>query len=137
MKKQIVITATFFIAVIIVGFSQSASKNKDAISEVIELYVSVTDFKDSTAILKAFHPDAKLMSVKNDSLLKSLSVWEWWERISKIEHPRQRVYNVRKIMVTGLSAFAIVEFATSTDYISFLKFGNEWKIVNKTLSVSL
>ncbi len=138
MKNLRSYTWLLLIAILPLGASaQTIEDEKSAIENVLKNYISVTDKQDSTAILKAFHPDAKLMSVTKEGLLKSLTLSDWWNRISKIENPAQRKYKITVLDVSGITAVAKIEFANSVDCLSLLKFNGEWKIVNKTLSVSL
>jgi len=111
--------------------------DKAAIENVIKLYLTVTDLKDSTAISKAFHPDAKLMSVGKNGELKQMTQAEWWQRLSRITTPVVRKSNITILAISGVAATVKVEFGTSADHISLLKINEEWKIVNKTLSVIL
>ena len=117
--------------------AQVINNEKEEITRVINLYLAVTDSKDSSAIAKAFHPDAKLMSVLKSGILKQMTQAEWWARVSKITNPKVRKSNVTILDVTGISAVVKVEFETSCDHISLLKINNEWKIINKSLSIVL
>ncbi len=117
--------------------AQSRDNEKMEVKKVIKSYLTVTDLKDSTAIVKAFHPDVKLMSVNSKGELKQMSQTEWWQRISKIVNPVVRKSKIKVLDISGISAIVKVEFEKSNDLITLLKFNNEWKIVNKTLSVVL
>ena len=117
--------------------AQSSLEEKAAIEKVIKIYLTVTDLKDESAIATAFHPDAKLMSVNSENELKQMSLEEWWSRISRIENPKIRKCTITILDVSGISAAVKVEFEKSSDIISLLKINNEWKIVNKLLSVKL
>ncbi len=116
---------------------QDKSKDEAEILKVIKLYLSVTDSKDSTAILASFHPDAKLLSVNKNGELKIMSLNEWWSRVSRIPNPKIRKCAITTLDITGVSASIRVEFDTSCDHISLLKLNNGWRIVNKTLSIVL
>jgi hypothetical protein len=110
---------------------------KEKILEVISLYLRVTDYKDSSAIAKSFHSQAKLMSVTNTGDLKEMTQAEWWTRLSRITNPVVRKSKVTVLDISGITASVKVEFETSTDIITLLKFESGWRIVNKTLSVAL
>ncbi len=135
------ITKVFFLTTILfasnIAKAQTRHNEKMEVEKVIKTYLTVTDLKDSTAILKAFHPEAKLMSVNSKAELKQLSQTEWWQRISKIANPVVRKSKIKVLDISGISAVVKVEFEKSTDLITLLKFNNEWKIVNKILSVVL
>jgi hypothetical protein len=116
--------------------NQSAENETEAIRRVIQQYLDVTDKKDAEGIKKAFHPDAKLMSVGKNGL-NQMALAEWWERISRIPGKVERTSRVTVLEVSGLAAVVKVDFGRSKDYVSLLKINGEWKIVNKLLSTSL
>lgn len=117
--------------------AQVGNNDENDILKVVKLYISVTDNKDSSAIAKSFHPDAKLLSVNKEGELKIMTTEEWWSRVSHISNPVERKNKIKILDITGVSAVVKVEFETSTDYISLLKINSGWKIVNKTLSIVL
>ena len=77
------------------------------------------------------------VSVLKSGILKQMTQAEWWARVSKITNPKVRKSNITILDVTGISAVVKVEFETSSDHISLLKIDNEWKIINKSLSIVL
>jgi hypothetical protein len=117
--------------------AQNIEKEKVDIEKVITFYLAVTDYKDSTAIEKAFHPEAKLKTVNSRGELKMLSQKEWWDRVSRIDKPKVRKSTITILDISGVSAVVKVQFETSCDYHLLLKFNSGWKIVSKTLSVPL
>jgi hypothetical protein len=121
----------------IIAHAKTHGDEKDEILKVISQYLRVTDYKDSSAIAKSFHPSAKLMSVTATGELKEMTQAEWWARLSKISNPAVRKSKVTILDISGITASVKVEFETSTDIITLLKFDNDWKIINKTLSVAL
>ena len=129
------------VALFLISFNSTKAQNVDGekrnIKEVVKLYLRVTDLKDSSAIEKAFHPEAKLMSVNSKGELKQMTQNEWWQRVSKIPDPVVRKSRITVLDIAGVSAVVKVEFKKSIDFITLLKLGNEWKIVNKSLSVVL
>ena len=110
---------------------------KDAVLKIIEQYLRVTDYKDSSAIGKSFHLNAKLMSVTSTGKLQEMTQAQWWARLSRITKPVVRKSKVTVLDISGITASVKVEFETSTDIITLLKFDSGWRIVNKTLSVVL
>ena len=110
---------------------------KEAILKVISQYLRVTDYKDSSAIGKSFHPNAKLMSVTTTGELQEMTLAQWWARLSRINNPVVRKSELTVLDNSGITASVKVEFETSTDIITLLKFDSGWLIVNKTLSVVL
>ena len=110
---------------------------KESILKVIAQYLRVTDYKDSSAIAKSFHPNAKLMSVTTTGELQEMTLAQWWARLSRINNPVVRKSELTVLDNSGITASVKVEFETSTDIITLLKFDSGWLIVNKTLSVVL
>jgi hypothetical protein len=138
MKKLFLYTV--FLHILFLASSMNArveGNDKNEILKIVKAYISVTDHKDSTALAKSFHPDAKLLSVNSLGNLKSMTLEEWWSRISRIPNPVIRKSTIRILDISGVAAVVKVEFTTSSDYISLLKINNEWKIVNKILSIVL
>lgn len=117
---------------------------RQAVLEVLEMYLSVTDDKYQAAIRKSFHPKAYLMSVSGKGALRALTQDFWWERVSQIPADQKpRTSSILLIDVSGHAAVARIDITNggdgsiSTDYFNLLKVGNEWKIVNKTLSTPI
>lgn len=115
---------------------EDQSADKEAIKVVVQQYLDVTDKKDFESIKKAFHPDARLMSVGKNGL-NQMTQDEWWQRVSKIPGTVQRTSRISMIDVTGIAAVVKIDFGRSADYLSLLKVNDQWKIVNKTLSSKL
>ena len=121
----------------IIAKAQTHGQEQENILKVISQYLRVTDYKDSSAISKSFHPNAKLMSVTGTGELKEMTQTEWWARLSRISNPVVRKSKVTVLDISGITASVKVEFETSTDIITLLKFDSGWRIINKTLSVAL
>ncbi|WP_337658887.1 nuclear transport factor 2 family protein [Sphingorhabdus sp. Alg231-15] len=148
MKYWIVIICALF------AFNQPASANdlsdiagggppsdRMAVLQTLNIYLSVTDGKDRSAIAKSFHPTAFLMSVSSKGALRSLTQDFWWERVSQIPDDQpSRTSRVLIIDVSGHAAIARIDITnggdgtTSTDYFNLQKTSAGWRIVNKTLS---
>ena len=85
---------------------------------------------------KAFHNDAKVMSFR-DGKMASLTVEEFASRFSgkPAADEAQRKRRIESVEITGNagSAKIVLDYptVTFTDYMSLLKVGDEWKIVNK------
>ena len=126
-----------FFCLPIIAEAQTPNEEKQNILKVISQYLRVTDYKDSSAISKSFHPNAKLMSVTATGELKEMTQTEWWARLSRISNPVVRKSKVTVLDISGITASVRVELETSTDIITLLKFDTGWRIVNKTLSVAL
>ena len=85
---------------------------------------------------KAFHPDAKIMAFR-DGKLMNLTAEEFASRFNgkpAADEP-QRKRRIEHVEITGNAGVGkiVLEYptVTYTDYMSLLKVGDEWKIVNK------
>jgi hypothetical protein len=135
--KLLKLTLWTLLCLPITAKAQTHNEEKENILKVISQYLRVTDYKDSSAIAKSFHPNAKLMSVTGKGELKEMTQAEWWARLSRISNPVVRKSKVTVLDISGITASVKIEFEASTDIITLLKFDSGWRIVNKTLSVAL
>ena len=85
---------------------------------------------------KAFHPDAKIMAFR-DGKLTNLTAEEFASRFNGKPAPdeAQRKRRIEHVELTGNAGVGkiVLDYptVTYTDYMSLLKIGDEWKIVNK------
>ena len=85
---------------------------------------------------KAFHTDAKVMAFR-DGKLTNLTAEEFASRFNgkPAADEAQRKRRIEAVEITGNagSAKIVLDYpsVTYTDYMSLLKVGDEWKIVNK------
>ena len=118
----------------------ATDEERAEVAAVLQQYLRVTDFRESAAIAKSFHPTAVLNSVTSSGALKSMTQDEWWERVSKIPAdtpPRQST--IVMIEVVGVAAVARVDItdargSSSSDLFTLQKTKDGWRIVNKVLS---
>lgn len=120
---------------------QNVDAEKEAIRQVIQQYFDVTDRRDYESLKKAFHPDAKLMSVGKNGL-NQMTLEQWWGRVSRISGNIDRTMTISSIEVQGIAAIVKTDESRggryrSSDFISLLKIDDQWKIVNKLLSTKL
>jgi len=126
---------------------ESVKSERDAIRLVLQQYLDVMDKQDYESLKKAFHPEAKLLSVGKNGL-NQLSLDDWWKRISNPPPNAPSLHRKSKVSlidVTEIAAVARIDveqpqgsrIGNSSDYLSLLKINNEWKIVNKVLSHKL
>lgn len=120
------------------------NKEVEAIKElVLTSYVhGAFNELNPEAMKEAFHPDFAIFSAKGDELAR-YEIEDWVESVSKRKNdpnfdPAKNVWDHRfgYVDVTGVSAALKLEYLREgkmvyTDYISLLKFGDEWKIVAK------
>ncbi|HEX8720339.1 MAG TPA: nuclear transport factor 2 family protein [Pyrinomonadaceae bacterium] len=106
------------------------------VRQTVEAYLHGLKFNDVPSLRKAFYPEAKLYFVKKDGTLGQLSQEQWYKGFEgsagKEEQGDLRIVSVD---VTGDAASVkVVETypkSVYTDYLSLLKLGGGWRIVNK------
>jgi len=103
----------------------------------IEHYFRGHSTGDGAHFRRAFHPDAKLFFMREGKVTQ-WTLEEYAGRASGQPAPdeAQRKRRIESIDVTGNAAMAkiVLDYpsVTFTDYMSLLKVGDEWRIVNKT-----
>ncbi|HXE58997.1 MAG TPA: nuclear transport factor 2 family protein [Gemmatimonadales bacterium] len=115
----------------------TASADEAAIRQTIQYYFDGGTRADSATLAKAFHPEARMLFVR-EGTLAVVPVGEYIARVGSgkpapADDPTRK--RIVSIDVTGDAAVARLEITrpgqTITDYMSLLKVGGEWKIVNK------
>lgn len=117
--------------------SAPAADPEDGPRKAAELYFQGHATGNGDFFRQAFHPDAKLFWVKDGALTTRTSA-EFAAGASG-KPPADEAQRRRRIVlvdVTGDAAIVKVELdyptVVFTDYLSMLKVGTEWKVVNKT-----
>ena len=89
---------------------------------------------------QAFHPGATMFFARNDSLI-AVPIPEYIARVAESRAkgpPPQRTERIAHVDISGTSAVAQLELEYPnqkiTDYMSLVKYGGEWRIVNKIFS---
>ena len=109
-----------------------------AIRQTVQYYFDGGMNRDSVALRKAFHPDARMLFVR-DGQLVVVPIGEYIARVAgdrpkpgEVDSTRRRVTSVD---VAGDAGVARLELegpdALVTDYMSLLKVDGRWVIVNK------
>jgi protease I len=109
-----------------------------AVRRTVQYYFDGGKNRDSIALRKAFHPDARMLFAK-DGKLVVVPIDEYIARVGsdklepgEVDSTRRRVTSVD---VVGDAAVARLELkrpdALLTDYMSLLKVDGRWQIVNK------
>lgn len=109
-----------------------------AVRQAVQYYFDGGKHRDSVALRKAFHPDARMLFAR-DGKLVVVPIGEYIALVAEnalkpgeVDPTRRRVTSVD---VTRDAAMAIVELerpdAVVTDYMSLLKVDGRWLIVNK------
>jgi hypothetical protein len=141
MKKLVLIGALSSVAclfTLLPAFAQQSPKTDEAgVRACIEKYFLGHSTGVGDHFRKAFHQDAKLFFIR-DGQVTQWTLEEYAGRASGKPAPDEasRQRRIESIDITGNAAFAkvVLEYpaVTFTDYMSLLKIGDEWKIVNKT-----
>jgi Putative lumazine-binding len=114
-----------------------AAAEREAVEKPLKMYLS----GDPEQLKQAFHPGATMFFARNDSLI-AVPIPEYIARVAasraKGDTPPQRVERIADVDITGTSAVARIELEYPqqklTDYMSLVKYGGEWRIVNKIFS---
>jgi Putative lumazine-binding len=110
---------------------------REAVEKPLKMYFS----GDPEQLKQAFHPGATMFFARNDSLI-AVPIPEYIARVAasraKGDPPPQRTERIAQVDITGTSAVARLELEYPqqkiTDYMALVKYGGEWKIVNKIFS---
>lgn len=123
------------------GHAQDSAGEEAAVRAAVQHYLIGHATGDGAHHAMVFHPESKLFWVRDDTLSTRTSA----EYIAgapgrPADDEDQRRREITLVDVTGDAAVAKVVLdypgATFTDYMSLLKIGGEWKIVNKTFTVA-
>jgi hypothetical protein len=114
-----------------------AASEREAVEKPLKMYLS----GDPAQLERAFHPGATMFFARNDSLI-AVPIPEYIARVAKSRAegaaPPQRIERIADVDITGSTAVARIELEypqqTLTDYMSLVKYGGEWRIVNKIYS---
>ena len=119
-------------------FAQNSPRSEETgVRACIEHYFRGHATGNGEHYRRAFHPDAKLFFMR-DGQMTQWTLDEFVGRASGRPAPdeAQRQRRIESIDITGNAAVAkiVLDYpqVTFTDYMSLLKVGDEWKIVNKT-----
>lgn len=136
------IALAFAVVVLVLGLSrissQSASVQADTAGARVPLenYIQGHATGNGDFMRKAFHTDAKIMAFR-DGKMTNLTSEEFASRFNgkPAQDEAQRKRRIESVEITGNAGVGkiILEYptVTYTDYMSLLKVGDEWKIVNK------
>ncbi|HKQ51121.1 MAG TPA: nuclear transport factor 2 family protein [Pyrinomonadaceae bacterium] len=124
------------LSALVAGAAAQQQSEEKLVRATVETYLHGLKFNDVESFKKAFYPEAKLFFVNKDGSLGQLTQEQWYkgfeESAGKEEEGSLKIVAVD---VTGNAASVKVreEYPRSiyTDYISLLKLGGTWKIVNK------
>ncbi len=127
-------------ALLFVGAADLSARWADeaAVRQTVQYYFDGGKNRDSVALRKAFHPEARMLFAK-DGKLMVVPIGEYIARVAgdkrkpgEVDSTKRRVTSVD---VSGDAATARLELerpdAVLTDYMSLLKVDGHWVIVNK------
>jgi Putative lumazine-binding len=112
-----------------------------AIRQTVQYYFDGGKNRDSVALRKAFHPEARMLFAK-DGKLVVVPIGEYITRATKDQPKPGQVDSTKRqvtsVDVTGDAAIARLRLerpdVVVTDYMSLLKVDGRWQIVNKIFS---
>ncbi len=113
------------------------NKEEEGVRQALNYYIQGHVTGDGENFKKAFHTEAKLFWIREGQLTQRTSA-EFAAGATGKPAPdeAQRKRWIESIDITGNAAVAkvILDYPNTryTDYMSLLKIGDEWKIVNKT-----
>jgi protease I len=127
-------------ALLLAGAADLSARWADeaAIRQTVQYYFDGGKNRDSVALRKAFHPEARMLFAK-DGKLVVVPIGEYIARVAEdrlkpgeVDSTRRRVTSVD---IAGDAAIARLELERPdvllTDYMSLLKVDGRWRIVNK------
>ena len=121
--------------------AQSATiPDSAAISAVIDVYLHGLQFNDTLSLQRAFWPAARLLWVRRDGTLGELTQAQWYAGFRG--HAGEEEAGTLRMTALAqtrdaASATIVEDYARSryTDYVSLLRIGGRWWIVNKIYTV--
>lgn len=139
MKKLLVVSfvAIFGLLAIFQSTNGSSMATSEAAARVpLDNYIQGHATGNGDFMRKAFHTDAKIMAFR-DGKLMNMTAEEFASRFNgkPAADEAQRKRRIENVEITGNAGVGkiVLEYpaVTYTDYMSLLKVGDEWKIVNK------
>ncbi len=137
MRNYLIVALALVLMFAISGSAPAQQPTDEAlVRQAVEAYLHGLKFNDVPSLKKAFYPEAKLFWVKRDGTLGQLTQEQWYKGFeASAGKEEQGELKITAVDITGNAASVKVreEYPTSiyTDYISLLKLGGEWRIVNK------
>jgi hypothetical protein len=119
------------------GVTLDADRDRAEVERAVGHYMDGWMTGNVESLRRAFHPDAKLFSVRNDSLIQ-LSQADWYSRFPASPSNPSDGRQIEIVSTEVANTVAQVKVTSSTprgaftDYLSLARSGGEWKIVNKT-----
>ena len=138
MKPSILAVAAAIVALsafVSVNAAREATE-REAVEKPLKMYLS----GEPEQLRQAFHPGATMFFARNDSLI-AVPIPEYIRRAEESRAkgpPPKRIERIAQVDISGTSAVARLELEYPqqklTDYMSLVKYGCVWRIVNKFFS---
>ncbi len=139
MKKLLAVSLVAIFGLLVIF--QSTNGSSIAMSEAearvpLDNYIQGHATGNGDFMRKAFHTEAKIMAFR-DGKMMNMTAEEFASRFNgkPAADEAQRKRRIEKVEITGNAGVGkiVLEYptVTYTDYMSLLKVGDEWKIVNK------
>ena len=121
---------------LVLAMTLMATSDEAAIRAAIENYFRAHATGDGTYIAKVFHPELRMMFVRDNAfMMRTRDEYISGFSGKPAEDEAQRKRSIEMIDITGNAAVAKIKLdypkTTLTDYFSLLKVEGEWKVVNK------
>jgi hypothetical protein len=138
MKKFAVLFVLFgVLGFLTISFKAATAQSDSAAARVpLDNYIQGHATGNGDFMRKAFHPEAKVMAFR-DGKLTNMTAEEFASRFNgkPAADEAQRKRRIESVEITGNAGVGkiVLDYptVTFTDYMSLLKVGDEWKIVNK------
>jgi hypothetical protein len=138
--KRTTFSAIVLLFALATGASAEQQSEDVLVRQTVETYLHGLKFNDVSSLKKSFYPEAKLFFVKKDGSLGQLTQEQWYKGFEASAGKEEKgELTIVATDITGNTASVKVRevYPTSiyTDYVSLLKVGTQWKIVNKIYMV--
>jgi len=146
MKKLILVSVCILSSILFLQAQENVKKEQEAIKKVIQsAYVDgLCNNADEKAVEAGFHPGFTLVGIGQGKTMWKHPIYNWIEnakagKAKGLKYSFQNEFTTIKFLfvdVAGTAATAKIEFYEGgelkfIDYLSLLKFEDEWKIVSK------
>ena len=116
--------------------AQALPSDEAGIKTAVQAYFDAVTNNDRAATMRAFHPESFIMTARADRLSRApFQQWANFSSEAKSPEAAQRRSKIISIDQTGERAVAKVDLEWPevhyVDYLSLMKFGSEWRIINK------
>ena len=116
--------------------SAATPADEAGIKQAVQAYFDAVTDNSKNAVLRAFHPDAFIMTSRAERLSRApFQQWGGFANDKPDADAQERRSKIVSIDQTGARAVAKVDLDWPDihyiDYLSLMKFGGEWRIINK------